>query len=322
MGGPREKTTEKKAEKEIDDFLYELPDVGPPTLELGDKLLNIFGTEGEDVFNDLPTKKDEEDTILKDIIDEYNIPGMKDTMDETGEIPENIYFFYGGESEQFVNALEFLGISPINREFAAFLLSDLGRKTMAQNKLSIHVESGDVLYDNHNTEENFYGFLLSQQNDEAAYVPKTFSYNNTFEKYITSFLQNFLIDDQEKCDLLAFKNSKYLFYRFNDFVKMYGNPRYKLLHIRKMLDSKAMEKLGDKNKQFMIQGIEFENAYQSNPQQKPEMIRTIESNYRITRRAYQQLFIDIAELFHIFNQLTFMNNRTLKKTWKLMGGER
>ena len=61
---------------------------------------------------------------------------------------------------------------------------------MTQNKLSIHVESGDVFYDNHNTEENFYSFSLSQQNDEAAYVPKKFSYNNTFEKYITSFLQN------------------------------------------------------------------------------------------------------------------------------------
>ena len=64
-----------------------------PTLELGDKLLNIFGTEEEDLFNYLPTKKDEEDTILQDIIDEYNIPGMKDTMDKTGEIPETIYFF-------------------------------------------------------------------------------------------------------------------------------------------------------------------------------------------------------------------------------------
>ena len=206
-----------------------------PTLELGDKLLNIFGTEGEDLFNDLPTKKDEEDTILQDIIDEYNIPGMKDTMDKTGEIPETIYFFYGGDSEQFVNALEFLGISPISREFAAFLLSDLGRKTMTQNKLSIHVESGDTFYDNHNTEENFYSFLLSQQNDEAAYVPKKFSYNDTFKQYITSFLQNFSVDDQEKFDLLAFKNSKYLFYRFNDFVKIYGNPRYKLFHTRKML---------------------------------------------------------------------------------------
>ena len=65
-----------------------------PTLELGDKLLNIFGTEEEDLFNYLPTKKDEEDTILQDIIDEYNIPGMKDTMDETGEIPEKNSFLW------------------------------------------------------------------------------------------------------------------------------------------------------------------------------------------------------------------------------------
>ena len=92
-------------------------------------------------------------------------------------------------------------------------------------------------------------------------MPKKFSYNDTFEKYITSFLQNFSVDDQGKFDLLAFKNSKYLFYRFNDFLKIYGNPRYKLLHTRKMVDSKALEKLENK-KQFMIekiiQGVEFE----------------------------------------------------------------
>ena len=269
MAGPRIES-DPKPSQEIDDFLYELPDVGMPTLELGDKLLDTLGTEAEDLFNDMPTKKDEEDAILQKVIDEYNIPGMKEKMDETGKVPESIYFFYGGDSQQFVDALEFLGISPINREFAAFLLSDLGRKTMTQNKLSIHVESGDIFYDNHNTEENFYSFLLSQQNDEAAYVPKKFSYNDTFEKYI-SFLQNFSIDDQEKLDLLSFKNSKYLFYRFNDFVKIYGNPRYKLLHTRKMLDSTALKKLEYKNKQFLvekiIQGVEFENIYQSHPEQ-------------------------------------------------------
>ena len=196
-----------------------------PTLEIGDKLLDTLGVEAEDLFNNVPTKKEEEDEILQDLIDEYDVPGMKDTMDETGEVPESIYFFYGGDSQQFVDALEFIGLSPVNREFAAFLLSDIGRQTMTQNKLSIHVESGDIFYYNHNTEENFYSFLLSQQNDEAAYVPKKFSCNNTFEKYIINFLQNFSIDDQEKFDLLAFKNSKYLFYRFNDFVKAYGNPR-------------------------------------------------------------------------------------------------
>ena len=76
---------------------------------------------------------------------------MKNTMDDTGQVSENIYFFYVGDSQQFVDALEFIGLSSINREFATFLLSELGRQTMTQNKLSIHVESGDIFYDNHNT---------------------------------------------------------------------------------------------------------------------------------------------------------------------------
>ena len=210
MAGPREQTP-PETKKEIDEFLYELPDTDLLHLELGDKLADVLGTECENLFdaNAPLSKKEEEDEILQNVIEEYDISGMKEKMDETGQVPESIYFFYGGESQNFVDALEFIGLSPINREFAAFLLSDLGRQTMTQNKLSIHVESGDIFYNNHNTEENFYSFLLSQQNDEAAYVPKKFSYSNTFEKYITSFLQMFSIDDQEKFDLLAFKNSKY-----------------------------------------------------------------------------------------------------------------
>ena len=54
-----------------------------------------------------------------------------------------------------MKALVFIGPSPINREFGAFLLSDLGRKTMTENKLSIHVETGDIFYNNHNRGENF-----------------------------------------------------------------------------------------------------------------------------------------------------------------------
>ena len=119
-------------------------------------------------------------------------------------------------------------------------------------------------------------------------------------------MQNFSIDDQEKFDLLAFKNSKYLFYRFNDFVKVYGNPRYKLLHTRKMLDSVALQKVEDENKQFLVEkiihGVEFENFYQANPEPKPEMIKTIESNYKVARRIYQNLYFDIAELFYEYIQ--------------------
>ena len=41
-------------------------------------------------------------------MDEYKIDDIKDTMDETREVPESIYFFYGGDSQQFFDALEFI----------------------------------------------------------------------------------------------------------------------------------------------------------------------------------------------------------------------
>ena len=45
-------------------------------------------------------------------MDEYKVEDIKGTMDETGQVPESIYFFYGGESQIFVDALEFIGLSP------------------------------------------------------------------------------------------------------------------------------------------------------------------------------------------------------------------
>ena len=229
-----------------------MPERTMPGLELGDGLLNSLSVTTQNLFDENApiSKKEEEEEILKDIMDEYKINEIKDMMDETAHVPESIYFFYGGDSDQFVNVLEFLGHSPINREFGAFLLSDLDRQTMTQNKLSIHVELGEIFYDNHNTGENFYSFLLSQQNDEAAYVPKKFSCRNSFEAYISSFLQSFSINDQEKFDLLAFKNSKNLFYRFKDFIKAYGNPRYKLVHTKKMLGTVGLQKVEQKISSF------------------------------------------------------------------------
>ena len=49
-----------------------MPDTGPPTLVLGDGLIQTLGTEAEDLFdvNALSTKKEEEDEVLKDLIDE------------------------------------------------------------------------------------------------------------------------------------------------------------------------------------------------------------------------------------------------------------
>lgn len=100
-------------------------------------------------------------------------------------------FSMGGKSEKFYQSLEFVGLSPVNREFGGFLMSDLGRQVITQNKLSIHVESRDIFYENYNTGENFYNFLLTQQNNDAAFIPKIFCYRNSFDAYVGQFLEAF-----------------------------------------------------------------------------------------------------------------------------------
>ena len=58
-------------------------------------------------------------------------------------------------------ACNFLSLNKGNNEFVLFLGSDTGQNIMTNNSLSIHIESGDTFYDNWNTNENFYSFLLA-----------------------------------------------------------------------------------------------------------------------------------------------------------------
>lgn len=111
-------------------------------------------------------------------------------------------------------------------------------------------------------------------------------YENNFENYIKSFLQSFSIDDVEKFDLFSNKNAKYLFYRFNDYIRAWQQKK-KIKHTQKIKDSVGLKKIEDRNKQFLIEkiihGIEFTNPYENSTEKKTEIIDTVESNYRIIR---------------------------------------
>ena len=105
--------------------------------------------------------------------------------------------------------------------------------------------------------------------------------------------------------------------------------------------SVPLEKIEDKNKQFLveklIQGVEFENAYHNRFETKPQAVETMEDNYKVARRVYQQLYYDIADLFQDYVQSidlyeqqdieedlksvdwgTFENIRTIKDPLRLM----
>ena len=84
---------------------------------------------------------------------------------------------------------------------------------MTNNSLSIHTETEDIFYNDFNTKENFYKFLLVQQ-DELKQFIKINHY--TFAKYTRSYLPSFSLEEIHKLHLLSNKNAKYLLYKFND----------------------------------------------------------------------------------------------------------
>ena len=205
----REKVNEKNyTQITINDTLYELPE--HTALELGDGLIENLGVAAEDLVQIDNVTKEEEALILEKVKEEYGFDDIKESFNKR-KVPENIYFFNGSTNENFSCSVEFLGPDSDNREFAAFLLSDLGRQVMTSNKLPIHVDSGDIFYENHNTGENFYNFLMAQQNEDSAFIPRKFSYHNTFEVYISQFLQSVSIDDVKKYDVYAHKNANIYF---------------------------------------------------------------------------------------------------------------
>ena len=67
--------------------------------------------------------------------------------------------------------------------------------------------------------ENFSNFLLIQQDETKQFIQKRVLYHHSFERYMKQFLSRFSLEENENFDLLTNKNSKYLLYKFNNWIE-------------------------------------------------------------------------------------------------------
>ena len=197
---------------------------------------------------------------------------------------------------------------------------------MTNNTLSIHIESSNIFYQNFNTNENFHNFLLGQQDKTKRIIPKRIGYHHIFGKYIKNYLPSFSIDEVETFDLYSNKNSKYLLYKFNDWIESLGAEKPIIRHMSKAEDSCGLKKIEEKNKQFLIEkiiyDIENKNPYIVSTEGKPEIMLEIEKTYGICRRVYQSLFADVAYTFIEYIQSLGLDEiQQMDEDENLMGGE-
>ena len=124
---------------------------------------------------------------------------------------------------------------------------------MTNNNLSIRVESGNIFYQNFNTNQIFCSFVIAQQDKTKAIILKHISNHYSFEKYINKYLPSFSIGDAEKIDLFTNKNCKYLFYKFNDQIEALGGENRIIGHTAKMKDSISLKKIEERDRQFLVE---------------------------------------------------------------------
>ena len=81
------------------------------------------------------------------------------------------------------------------------------------------------LYDNYNTGESIYNFLLRQQDDaKKKIIHAILTYTDSFSNYIKYFLVNIDAETVDKSDFFVNKNVKYLYCRFNDYLLFRSLP--------------------------------------------------------------------------------------------------
>ena len=79
-----------------------------------------------------------------------NYDQIRDVLND-GEIPSELEFFTGGRNQRLLDVVTSIGIDQDNREFLDYLPDEICENLMQRNKITIHVETGNIYYDNTDT---------------------------------------------------------------------------------------------------------------------------------------------------------------------------
>ena len=225
------------------------------------------------------------------------VENLRKILSQIGdETPLEFEFFKGGKNEKFSEYIKSLAPSAENLEFLDFVQSDICLKILQDNKLKIHIETGDIYYDNKDTNKSIFDFFINQQNPTTGYIKHKFVYDQDYVGYFDWLVSGFTGYEQNKLDVFKFKNAKYLLYRYNDFLQ---EPKSQ---IKKVKHSTVTEVY--RSWQYFIESVlELSKDQKSNQSIKKFQLETLE-NIAIAKKSYES-FHNTVEQALIFPKTIF-----------------
>ena len=74
---------------------------------------------------------------------------------------------------------------------------------MRENKIKIHIETGNLFFDNENFNESIYDFLLAQLNTTKKLIPIEFKNSDKYENYVIEYFDVIKSKIDDKYDMLT-----------------------------------------------------------------------------------------------------------------------
>ena len=145
-------------------------------------------------------------------------------------IPSEFDFFTGGFNETFNHTIRSLIPQANNFGFLDFLQSNYCKNILEDNKLKIHIDTGNIYYNNIDTNESIHNFIFNQENPINGEINYEFTFDQDYVTYFYCSTDTFNESVKNKLDILTNKNSKFLFYRYNDYLKQQKKEPVKVKH--------------------------------------------------------------------------------------------
>ena len=117
--------------------------------------------------------------------EKIDIENLSQTLSAIGNkiLPFEFEFFNGGHNEKFREIIILLDSSSDTLHFLDFLEGNLCKKILEDNKLKIHVETGNIYYDNNDTNESIHNFILAQANPVSGEIEHEFTFDRDYVTY-------------------------------------------------------------------------------------------------------------------------------------------
>ena len=92
-------------------------------------------------------------------------------------------FFTGGVNQRFNSFIQKFSLTTENLKFLDILQTDYCKEILVSDDLKVHIETGNIYYDDTDTNESIFEFMKNQQDSSKGIINTDLKYERSYKNY-------------------------------------------------------------------------------------------------------------------------------------------